>query len=80
MLSGCAGSNPLQFLIPKTALVYPAVSLDLTCPDEPLLPPVVQTDVDYGKWSDDVRKAGAICRGRLHAVADWIAKWPKEMP
>lgn len=78
-LSGCAGSNPLQLLIPKTQLVYPVVNLDLTCPDEPLLPPVLVTDVDYGKWSDEVKKAGAICRGRLKAVRDWTDKWPKEM-
>lgn len=40
---------------------------------------VVTTDVQFARWEDDIKRAGAICRGRLEAVKTWIDKWPKEM-
>lgn len=76
---GCAGTSPLQLLLPKTQIVYPADPPPLVCPEEPKVPMVVTTDVQFARWEDDIKRAGAICRGRLEAVKTWIDKWPKEM-
>lgn len=51
---------------------------DTTCLDEPVPPPLDDTDNAWSayKWAD--HQAGADCRAKLKAVHDVVVQWPRD--
>lgn len=84
---GCETVKPSPVLAPAQVVhdvvtvpvnVYPVVPLDdLTCADEPAVPPVVKTEVQAGLWTNGLLDAGDDCRKKLRIIHDIVSKWPK---
>jgi PBP1b-binding outer membrane lipoprotein LpoB len=84
VLAGCqsmAAKPPEKITEYVTKLQYPQIDPELlSCAPEPIVPDGVRTDAAALAWAEDVRKAGQDCRGKVGALRDTVAKWPKSAP
>lgn len=70
LLAGCSPQERLVYIQAKSPAIPKAWK---TCPAEPRAPAVEGTGaVGFRNYVEDVRRAGAVCRNHLRAVANLV--------